>query len=377
MDADVLVVGAGVMGSATAWDLARAGRRTLVVEQFAPGHDRGSSHGDSRVIRRVYEDPTYARLMPAAYAAWDAVERAAGGGLVTRTGGLDLGVPGLAGFERTLATTRAVGTPFELVRADEIAGRFPMLRVPPGTLGIYQPEAGVLAADRCLATLQALAWQAGAELMAGARVEAIEAGTAGVTVVTPDRRLRAARVVLTPGAWAGGLLAATGLSLPFVVTREQVVYLRAGAGQDLAGLPVVIDHATWIYGLPVPGRGLVKLGAHHSGPLVDPDGDDRPVDAAALAPVARFAAELLPGLDPSPASAHACLYTTTPDEGFVLDRHPADDRIVVGAGFSGHGFKFAPLVGQALAALATDGEPPMDLGPYRIERFGGAFAANV
>jgi monomeric sarcosine oxidase len=335
---DVAVVGAGVMGAATAWQLAAAGRRVVLLEQFALGHRRGSSHGTSRIFRFSYRTPAWVVMAQEALPRWRDLEVAAGEPLLRLTGGLDLGSEATA----NAAALEACGAAHAWLEPAEVSRRFPAVAV--DDVALFSPDAGIVLGDRALAALLRLAVASGAEVRERVAVTRLAQDGAAVTADTSAGEVRADVVVIAAGAWAPALLATAGITLRAVPTRQTVVYFHV-AGD----IPSLVEWATPPrYALAAPGVG-VKAGEHHVGPVTDPATAAAP-DREAVARVAGWVAERFPAADPEPVAAETCLYTTTPDEGFVLERH---GRVVVASPCSGHGFKFAPLIGERVAALAT------------------------
>jgi len=353
-DADIVVVGAGISGVATARALADSLRTVVLLEQFELGHVRGSSHGTSRIHRLNYGDQRFVRLAQAAGDAWRALEEERGEQLLQRVGVLDLG-PAAPTTARALA---ACGVPYETLSAEDVAARWP-LRLEPGETAVYQRDGGYLYADRAHAALLAAAVDGGVDVRERSPVLALELGRGTVHVGMDGEEIVAGAVVVTAGAWAPRLLGTVGIDLPVVPTRETVVYL------DLPGaetLPPVIDYGgvpapgeggvarpgNSTYSLAAPGRGL-KAGLHHAGPVTDPD-EPGAADESVATWVAGWAASRYADAG-APQAAETCIYTNTGDESFVLERH---GRVVVGSACSGHGFKFGPVVGRTLAALARE-----------------------
>jgi sarcosine oxidase len=327
---EVAVVGAGIMGAATAHALARDGVDVVVYEQFRPGHDRGSSHGRSRIFRLAYPSPEWVRLGQEALLGWRRLEAESGERLLELTGLVEI-VDDVA--DSSLAALGECGVECSLLDVEEAERRFP-LRLAPGSVAVFQPDAGVVFADRALEAF-----------LAGLRIEAERR-------VSSPAELDAEVVVVTAGPWAGGLLADAGIELDVRVTRETVCYFRLDDPRPVPSLaklwPGTHEHA--VYALADPLYGL-KLGCHKSGPEVDPDSAGEP-EPRLVDELARWVGEVFPLADPEPVAAETCLYTSTADESFVLERH---GRIVVGSACSGHGFKFAPAVGERLARLALEG----------------------
>ena len=353
-DADIVVVGGGIVGAATARALAGSFATVVLLERFGLGHDRGSSHGSSRIFRLNYPDERYVRMARAAGEAWSDLERERGEQLLERSGSLDLG-PVAVETARALA---ACGVRFETLGAAEVRARWP-IRLDAGETAVFQEDGGILLADRAHAALLAEAAGNDVEIREHAAVRSLALERRGVRVQLDVDEIRARSVVVTAGAWAPGLLAGVGIGLPVVPTRETVVYLALPGSETL---PSVIDYARMptpgadrvarkgqaAYALASPGIGL-KAGLHHSGPVADPDDLPVPDDGVATW-VAGWAAARYEELGEL-RGVETCLYTSTADEGFVLERH---GRVVVGAACSGHGFKFAPVVGRTLAALARE-----------------------
>ena len=331
VEAEVVVVGAGVMGLATARALAQAGRDVVVCEQFAVGNDRGSSHGGSRIVRLSYPDVRWVRLAQESYPLWRELEAEVGRPLLELHGTLDLG-----DWEPNQRALAACGEPAEVLDAAEIGRRFP-IRVEPGASGLFQRDGGIALADHALAALRDGALEAGAVIREGTRVESVEEN--GDAVLAGGVRARVA--VVTAGAWAPELA-----GVDATPTRETSSYF-SGEGP----LPSVIDTTVGAvsgYALVAPGVGL-KAGLHQSGPAVDPDVAGAPDDGIA-ADTAEWIARRFPGLN-GPSRTETCLYTTRTDDEFLLERR---GRVVVGSACSGHGFKFAPVIGARLAALALE-----------------------
>ncbi|CAN5778883.1 N-methyl-L-tryptophan oxidase [soil metagenome] len=336
----VIVVGAGVMGAATAYALALRGIEVTLVEQFSVGHTRGSSHGRSRIFRLSYPDPMYVAMAQEAMPLWRRLERAAREPLMLVTGGFDLG----AEIEANARSLAECGAPFELLSGREAAERCPLVAFPPDCEVLYQRDGAVVLADRALRAFLNAARGRGAHVVEKARVDGIAERAERVEVTVGSERLSADLVVLTTGAWAPRLLADLGIEHVLRPTRETVSYFH----HDAAPLPAL---AAWgnpaVYALQAPGEGL-KAGEHSAGTVASPDEDGAP-DEGSVARVSEWVRRWWPGADPSPHRSETCFYTNTPDEHFLLERH---GRVVVGSPCSGHGFKFAPLTGERLADLA-------------------------
>ena len=338
--ADIIIVGAGVMGAATARALRRSGRKVLLLEQFAPGHVRGSSHGRTRIFRFSYPDAEYVRMAQRSLALWRELERESGEQLLQTMGAIDLGT----GIEANAAALEECGAPFEMLGGRELTRRFPRVSLPASEEALFQPDGGVLAAERSVATFLRSAAAGGAELVEGERVTNLEVRDDLVKAHTGHAVFEAPVAVVTAGGWARGLLATAGIDLPVRVTRETVAFF------ELLGdtpPPLVEWGSPSAYSLPSPGQGI-KAAQHIAGPETDPDDEGRP-SASSVEIVTEWIQRRFPNTNPTPHRIETCLYTNTEDENFILQRQ---GPIVIGSPCSGHGFKFAPLIGERLANLA-------------------------
>jgi sarcosine oxidase len=331
--ADVAIVGGGVMGCATAWALARAGREVVLFERYEIGHTKGSSHGSARIFRESYTDPQYVRMMREAIPLWRDLEEELGEQLLAVTGAVNIG-------ERLgylIASMTAAGSPFEIWHGSELDDRFP------GVSGrghdvVFDPTAGVVFAER--------AWRAFAE--AARRHGATIHENAPATFDASDDEVRvndvvAKAVVVTAGPWVGDLV--PGIAVR--TTRETIGFYDV---ERMNGIPVLIDWSRpLVYGVPTP-EGTFKTGRHIAGVEAHPESSGTP-DADSLRFIDEWMVHHLPGREMVRTRAETCMYTNTADESFIMRR---DGRVIVGSPCSGHGFKFAPLIGERLAALAME-----------------------
>jgi sarcosine oxidase len=369
----IAVLGLGGVGTAAARCLAAAGHQVVGFEQFRLDHDRGSSYGGSRIIRKVYPDPLYAALMQRAYPLWENLERESGDSLLLRCGGLFLGPETHADMAATEAALTAVGVPFERLGAAAAARRFPEFRLRAEEYALFEPESGLLQASACVMANARGARAAGAELREEVRLRALEPLSAGVRVHSAAGVETFDRLVVTAGPWTAPLLAPWA-DLPLTVTRQQYAHFAVTRSADFAPdrFPVWIDMAELYYGFPehgeVPGA---KAALHVPGPPLDPEDPDRTPDPAENERLRVYCRRRLPGAAGAVTFAKVCLYTMTPDEDFVLDTLPGEPRVVVVAGLSGHGFKFTVLLGRLAADLAVHGTTDADLSRFRLARFGG------
>ena len=371
---DVIVVGVGGMGSAAIYHLARRGASVLGLEQFDIPHDMGSSHGVSRIIRLAYaEHPGYVPLLRRAYELWRELEQEAGERLLIITGGIDAGAKGSATVRGSLESCALHHLPHELLDSRSIRQRFPGYRLSPGMVGVYQPDAGFLLPERCIVAHVEAAQKLGAEIHAREKVLRWQVKRERVSIETDRDTYQARKMIIAAGAWARTLVRELG---DVAIPERQVLiwtqplrpeYFRLGA------FPVVnLESAQGrFYALPVYSVPGFKLGKyHHRREQVDPDRMDRdchPVDEAVLRDGIR---RYFPDAGGPTMAMKACMFTNSPDEHFILDRHPAFSRVAVAAGFSGHGFKFCSVVGEIMAELVLDGRSRLDTGMFRLSRFG-------
>jgi sarcosine oxidase len=329
---DVAVVGAGVHGVATARALARRGVDVTIYEQFELDHKRGSSHGASRIFRLSYPDVEWVRMAQEALPLWRELEEESGERLLELNGIVEFVRRPEEGSRRALEER---GAAVEMLDPEEVVRRFPMVAPPAGTMAVFQADAGIVLAEKARRALLATAQANGAALVEGRRIERLDELDQDV-------------VVVTAGAWAKLLLAGVGIDLPVVPTSETVSYFRLESDRPVPSIvdfkPGGLGHGTYALADPVHG---LKLGIHRSGKPINPD--DPPGPDAELVELMREAAlRYFPTADHEPAAVDTCLYTNADDERFILERH---GRVVVGSACSGHGFKFAPVVGERLADL--------------------------
>ena len=358
---DAIVVGLGAMGSAAAYHLARRGQRVLGLDASAPGHTQGSSHGETRIIRLSYfEHPHYVPLLRRAYSLWRDLQEQAGEELLRLTGGIYLGPPDgelVAGARRS---AQEYALAHELLDPDDVRRRFPQFALADGHAALYEAEAGVLFPEKCIAAHLRLAASHGAALRHEDPVLTWDAGGGGVEVKTGSATYHAARLVLTAGAWMQTMLG-PGIPLLLRAERNVVFWLKPQADPalfDSDHFPIFIWETAHghFYGLPHIQRPGVKVALHHAGEFGDPDTLDRTTRPTDEAPVRQFVRHHIPGLDGPIESSLPCLYTLTPDGHFVIDRHPAHAQVVFASACSGHGFKFASVIGEILADLSTSGQ---------------------
>jgi len=378
MQFDVVVAGLGVIGSAAVYHTARRGRRVLGLERFEPNHDRGSSHGSTRIIRLGYfEHPSYVPLLRSAYRLWRETETAVGQRLLNITGIAEIGPPDGVLVDGTLAAARLHQLSHRVLDAPELMRRFPAFRLPRHYVGVLQPDGGVIAVEPAIRAHLGLAQAAGAELRFHEPVLAIEPAADVVRIVTDHGIVEAGAVVIAAGSWVKKLL--PDLPAPLKVTRQVIAWFQP---EDAASFltdrfPVFIleSHHGIHYGFPHDGIG-VKVGKHYLDPdPVDPDTCPRTVSGHDEAAIRNALADHVPGANGPLRAATTCLYTETPDRDFVIDCW-GSSRLIVASPCSGHGFKFAPVIGEILADLACTGTTAHDISRFRLDRFGAGVGTD-
>ncbi len=376
---DVIVVGLGVMGSATSLTLARRGLRVLGIDRHVPPHVHGSSHGKTRMIREVYhENPFYVPMVRRAYQLWEELGHDAGGRtFLVKTGGLYIGPNESPTVKGSLASAMQFRIPHEVLSAGKLHRRFPTFSPLDEWVGVYELRAGVLHVDPILESLLTMARAKGVEFRVGEEVKTIESVGGGVRVTTTRGTHDARQVVVAAGPWAPQLL--SDLSLPLTVEREVSHWFEPARDEHLfAGdrMPVSLwefGPNKFFYTIPDVGDG-VKVGFHHSGEFTSADADRRPVGPDELARITDMLRRFLPFAKGHLRQSATCLYTNTPDGSFIVDRHPAHRGVIVLSACSGHGFKFAPVLAECVADLVAGQKPAFDLSPFALGRFRGRVA---
>ncbi len=371
---DVAVVGLGAMGSAALFHLARRGVRVIGLERFEPGHDRGSSHGESRIIRTAYfEHPSYVPLVRRAFENWRELERLSGETLLTMTGILEAGAPGSGIVDGSLEACREHQLPHEVLDSADIRRRFPAFELPPGFTGTWQQDAGFLRPESANRAHLGLAERAGASIRTHSRVMAIEPAAGHVSIRLEDGAIEAGSVIVSAGPWAGDLIPALA---PHLSLRRQVLCWYRPLKPDLFALgafPVFLleDDEDAVYGFPdFAGTGF-KCASHHGhGVLTHADTARQDAGPEDEARTRRFLERYMPAAAGPLAAMKTCMYTMSPDEDFILGLLPQDPRIIVASPCSGHGFKFASLIGEVLADLAIAGTTRHNISRFAPGRLG-------
>ncbi|MCC6245356.1 MAG: N-methyl-L-tryptophan oxidase [Gemmatimonadaceae bacterium] len=369
---DVIVAGLGAMGSLTTYQLARRGHRVLGLDRFTPPHAMGSSHGFSRIIREAYfEDPRYVPLVQQAYEEWATLEARSNVRVFRQTGGLMLGPPDGVLVSGALRSAELHGLPHELLSAREVAARFPAFAPDAAMVGVVEPRAGILSPELAIGAALDVARTDGATIHVGESLLSWHEVPGGVEVVTTGGRYRAGSLLISVGAWTRDVV--EELALPLVVQRNvQHWFTPLRSPQHFAAehLPIFIGEyapgKAW-YGFPDVGDGL-KVALHHHGEVVHPDTVNRDVAPDEVESVREILARYMPDANGTWRHSAVCMYTNAPDEHFVIGRHPWCARVVVASPCSGHGFKFASVLGDVLADLTTDCPPAYDLSLFALDR---------
>jgi sarcosine oxidase len=371
---DVVVCGLGATGSAALRELSRRGLRALGIERFTPGHDRGSSHGATRIIRLGYfEHPSYVPLLRRAYALWREIEELSGKRLLHITGIAEIGPPDGALIRGVLASVSTHALRHELLSATELMRRIPAFQLPPQYEAVIQPDGGFLAAEPSIHAMLALAKSAGAEIQTGETIRAIEPSSTGVRIVTDRARIDAAAAVVAVGPWITAML--PGLRAPLRVTRQVMAWFAPRDPEPFrpGRFPVfLLESRHGIhYGFPLDSDGLIKVARHHHrDETVDPETCDRTISIGDESLIRAALIDHLPGANGHRAAATSCLYTVAPDGDFVVDSMPGHPHVLIASPCSGHGFKFAPVIGEILADLLTKSAQRHDIDRFSLKRFG-------
>jgi sarcosine oxidase len=356
---DVIVVGLGAMGTSACYHLARRGVRVLGLERFDIPHNLGSSHGFSRMTRMAYwEHPDYVPLLKSAYRLWHELEIQAGVKLIYVTGGLQIGPTSGEMVSSSLRSAETHGLSHHVLSRDEIRWEYPQFNVPDDFTGLIDNDAGFILCEDAVSAQAVLAMQYGAELHGREAVIDFSSDQHAVKVTTSRGVYEAEKLIFCGGAWTDRLV--RDLGIPLRVSRQVLAWVWPKSPElfSTPRLPVwAVEHSGEIhYGFPMMVRSPgFKLATHSAGETADPDQVNREISSADEQTVRPFLREFLPEADGPLLSMRTCLYTNSPDGNFILDRHPKNDRVLFACGFSGHGFKFAPVIGQALADLAMAG----------------------
>lgn len=373
---DVAVIGGGTMGMAAAAYLAERGAKTLVLDAFDPPHNKGSHHGDTRMIRHAYgEGRQYVTLVKRAQELWEELDRKSPYIIFKQTGVLGLGPKDSTFLKETIASATKYDLPLHIFSSTEVTARWPGLSIPEDYIGCFETESGLLYSEHVIQAYKELALANGAKLVTNTPVQSIELNDArGVNIVTTQTTFQARKVIVTVGAWAQQLL--PDLQLPLQPQRKVVGWFDANEALfSEATFPsfFVEDGDKMFYGFPsLDGSGL-KVGRTDGGQAIDPNSHTQDFGRyeADEGDLRRFLTMYMPEANGELNQGKTCLYTMSSDHNFIVDLHPEYDHVIVACGFSGHGFKFGSVIGEVLSQLALDGSSPFDLSPFALARFRG------
>ncbi|XP_072031275.1 peroxisomal sarcosine oxidase-like [Amphiura filiformis] len=386
-DYDCLVVGAGIEGCATAYQLAKRKYKTLLLEQFPLPHSRGSSHGHSRAARYAYHDKIYADMMREAFPMWYHLEQETNTTLYRQTGLLILQEPSQGSFEARLQTVKDLGLQVTQLNGEDLNKLYSGVQYSNDHKVFLEHKAGVLMANKCLTSLQNRFIHFGGKIHSEEQMREIIPGNM-VRVRTNKGEYRAKSVILTVGPWAGQVMKPLGLNPPLKTWRMNVCYFKEKQPGTFPEFPIfaelacnnryIIPNHKWpghlavVYGLPAHEYpGMYKMGYYTGNEAVPPDERDKFAQGVQwdIRIMQKYVRDHFPGLEDEPAIIEQCMYTKTPDEHFILDKHPVYPNIVFGCGFSGHGFKLAPVIGKILCELAMGLPQSYDLQMFSLKRF--------
>ncbi len=367
------MIGLGAIGAAVSWRLCASGQPVVAFDDCRPGHTLGSSHGATRIIRQAYyEHPDYVPLVRRSWQRWQELERRSGRTLLTPSAGLMLGAPDSALVAGTLASVARHDLPHRVLSTAELRERFPQFRLASGEIGVLEQHAGILRCELGVETMVRAALEADAPLtVVHQRVLALEPVGSAIRIHTREQDMDFSQVVVAAGGWTADLLA--DWPLPLQVERQVQVWFRPAdpAPFRLPRLPIWMREQAdgqLFYGIPAVDGDLVKAARHHGAGTTTMAGISRAVSKEDLSVVTEFVAATLPALGERAAEASVCAYTNTPDFHFLIGRLRATPRLVVAAGFSGHGFKFAPVIGDLVTDIVRRDAPPPAL--LAASRFG-------
>ncbi|MBK3495856.1 N-methyl-L-tryptophan oxidase [Viridibacillus sp. YIM B01967] len=375
MHYDVIVVGAGSMGMAAGYFLAKSGKKTLLLDAFNPPHDQGSHHGETRIIRYAYgEGAEYVPFALRARDLWQDLAQQTGKEIFLQTGVMNVGDENIPFIKNVIASAEKFDLPLEVMTATEVNEKWPGMQLPANFVGCFEPTSGVLRVEACVEGYRELASSAGAIIRTNSRVTKVDVQPQKVTIETVDgATFTANAAIISAGAWAGELLTQLDLELPLNPIRKTFAWYDVDEKyynqHDFPAFAFELEESIY-YGFPsIDGAGL-KVGRHDGGDTVNPDESNLP-----FGEIAGDAEDLTGFLDEFMPREHelkfgkTCMYTMTPDEDFIIDVHPNHKNIAIAAGFSGHGFKFASAVGEVLCDLITKGSTDLDIAPFSMKRF--------
>jgi monomeric sarcosine oxidase len=374
-DYDTIIIGAGTMGIATSYYLAKSGSKVLVLEQFDLFHNSGSSHGESRIIRKTYNESYFVEMMKETYKLWDDWSNELNEPMILKTGGLNFGSPENKFFNDTLNACKISEINFEHLTNDQIKTRFPMLNLPENYEGIYQEDAGILNPSKILPLVVEKAKSLGTEFITNSKVIQINQNQDNIQVKTSENEFTAKKIVITVGGWLRDLLIKNGIQLKQSINVWNMSYAYFKASEEFSSekFPVFIgiEDDGILYGFPIAEKeGYIKVAPHYTySHITSASNRDLRVDVSVLSEVSNFLKNRFKGVSDIAEFPDTCLYTMSHNENFLIDFIPNDNRIIIGGLFSGHGFKFTPLMGKILSDLVIHEKSDIDLEHFKIENF--------
>lgn len=375
---DTIVIGAGAMGSATACYLSKRGQKVLLLEQFDLDHKQGSSYGFSRIIRYSYDYPEYVELAKDNYPLWFTFQEELGDTIYVKTGGIDFGPRDDEMFQNTIESVKVSQIDYEMLSVDEAHKRFPQFKFNEDFQILYQPDSGLIRASKAVLGHIKLAEKYGATVKANTPVQSIDVHADSVEIKAENETYSSGRLVVTAGSWAKFLLRDTGIDLPLVPMRCQLNFMmpdNLNEKYSTDTCPVWIAHVSsiftdTIYGIPSHHNSGFKIAFHVGDTVSHPSEIDYTPDDASVESLRKFMSQHIPEVATAPVQeSRICLYTMTPDEHFIVDKHPQYKHVAIGAGFSGHGFKFSTIIGKMLTDIVLEGETPHNDSLFKLSRF--------
>ncbi|MBU7595196.1 N-methyl-L-tryptophan oxidase [Metabacillus halosaccharovorans] len=374
MNYDVIIIGAGSMGMAAGYYLSKSGKKTLLLDSFHPPHNKGSHHGETRIIRYAYaEGEEYVPFILKAQELWNELERDTGKPLFIPTGVLSVGNKESNFIQNTISSSTTYSLPLEVMNPAEVQNRWSGITLPNDFIGCFEPTSGVLKCEESIKAYQMLAEMNGATILSNSRVKEIHIQEEKVTIKTSDKTFCSDSLVVAAGAWSGHLLSMLDLNLPLTPVRKTFAWFDVNEkiynSNDFPAFAFETSQGLY-YGFPsVDGAGL-KVGRHDGGERINPDEAMKQFGEIVEdeGDLIQFLNQYLPEIG-SLKYGKTCMYTLTPDDKFVIDIHPKYSNVAIAAGFSGHGFKFSSAVGQALSNLIVSGKNEIDISQFSIDRF--------
>lgn len=369
---DIIILGAGSMGMSAGYQLAKQGQKVLMLDSYHPPHTHGSHHGETRIIRHAYgEGEAYVPFALRARELWKDLEQRIKRNILLETGVLNCGLESSPFIQNVFKSGEKYDLDVEKLTSDEMKKRWSGLTMPSDYFGAYEKDAGYLLTDQILNGYAELAASHGAKLAGGQRVEKVHIKKGKVEVKTDNEIYSGKKLIVTAGAWGGELLSQLGLQLPITVTRKTFAWLHADESFQEGKFPCFsfdTDMGTY-YGFPDINRTGLKIGRHDTGLQIHPDQKSDPFHDGDAEELLCFLSRFMGGGTFRLREGKTCMYSMTPDEDFIIDHHPDHPEVMFALGFSGHGFKFASAVGEALSEMALEKELTVDMKPFRLNRF--------